>query len=440
NEPDKKKVMYRKEAIAVVGLGWLICGLLGSLPFLLSGVLDSIYPTWPGRIAAAVFESVSGFTTTGASIFPEPESLPRAILFWRSFTHWLGGMGIVVLFVAILSQTGPAAKFMFNSEVPGPKSADSIRPRIRQTAMLLWKIYLGLSLAETILLMGFGMTLFDALCHTFATLSSGGFSTKNASIGHFGLGIEIIIIIFMFLAGTNFNLYADIIQGKWRLIFKNTEFRVYVGLLFFATMIITYDIISHQSAIYSLGQALNSACFQVMSLMTCTGFCSDDYDKWPELSRWLLIMLMMIGGSAGSTSGGIKVFRIMIFFRIILDEVSKTFRPSLIKPVHIGKQPIDDNQCRAIGVYLGTYLLIAFTSSLLILFLESDNGVDIETSFSAVVSSMSNVGPGLHKVGPMANFSFFAPTTKLLLSFLMILGRLEVMAIFCLFTPAFWRK
>lgn len=436
---DKKKVMYRKEAIAVVALGWLVCGALGALPFIFSGVLAESYPNWHDRIASAIFESISGFTTTGASIIADVECVPRAILFWRSLTHWLGGMGIVVLFVAILSQTGPAAKLMFNSEVPGPKSADSLRPRVKETAMLLWKIYVAISLIETILLVCLGMTLFDALCHTFATLSSGGFSTKNSSIGGYNsLPVELVVIFFMFLAGANFNLYADLIQGKWRQVVKNTEFRVYISILVIATFIIAINICSYQAELYSFRHAIRSAAFQVMSLMSCTGFCSDNYDKWPDLSRWLLIMLMIIGGSVGSTSGGIKVFRIVVFFRLIIEEVIKTFRPSIIRPVRIGNYPIEEQQCRAIGLYVGIYLFIAFISSLLILAWE--RGIDIQTAFTSVVTSMSNVGPGLNKVGPMVNFSFFTPTVKLFLSFLMILGRLEVLAIFCLFTPSFWRK
>ncbi len=439
NEPDKKKVMYRKEAIAVVGLGWLICGLLGSLPFLLSGVLDSIYPTWPGRIAAAVFESVSGFTTTGASIFPEPESLPRAILFWRSFTHWLGGMGIVVLFVAILSQTGPAAKFMFNSEVPGPKSADSIRPRIRQTAMLLWKIYLGLSLFQTILLMLFGVNIFDSLCHTFGTMGTGGFSTKNLSIGHYSsFNIELIIIVFMIIAGSNFNLYADLITGKWRNFLRNSEFRGYIGIMLVATLIIATDLCLHSEISYSIGRALRSAGFQVVSVMTTTGYGTDDFDLWPNLSRWLLVALMFVGGSAGGTGGGIKVFRLMLFSKLIISEIEKTFRPSLIKPVRLGGQPIDESQCRAIGVYVGLIMVISIISTILLLAIEAD--IDLETAFSSVVSCLNNIGPGLHQTGPMANYAFMSAPSKAMLTFLMILGRLEVMAIFCLFTPGFWRK
>ncbi len=437
-EPDKKKEMFRKEAIAVVGLGWLICGTLGSLPYLFSGVMTELYPTLYGRIAAAVFESISGFTTTGASIFPSPEDLPRAILFWRSLTHWLGGMGIVVLFVAILTQIGPAAKFMFNSEVPGP-IAESVRPRIKQTAMLLWKIYMAISLALTICLMALGMDLFESLCHTFGTMATGGFSTRNASIGFYNhLCIEIVIIVFMVLAGMNFNLYAELIQGKWRNVIKNSELRIYLLILLTATILITLDLITHDALVYKFGKALRSASFQVVSVMTTTGYGSDDFDKWPNFSRWLLVALMFVGGSAGSTGGGIKVFRLMLFFKLIVAETQKTFRPSLIKPVRIGSQPIEDAHCRTIGVYVGMVILIAFISTILLLGLESN--IDIETAFSSVAATLNNIGPGLNLVGATQNFAFMTPTSKLLLSLLMILGRLEIMAIFCLMVPSFWKK
>ena len=438
-ETDNKQEMFRKEAIAVVGLGWLVCGILGALPYLFSGVLDNIYHSWYARIAAAVFESVSGFTTTGASIFPEPEKLPRAILFWRSLTHWLGGMGIVVLFVAILSQIGPAAKFMFNSEVPGPIS-ESVRPRIKQTAMLLWKIYVAISLAETVILMTQDMDLFESLCHTFGTMATGGFSTKNASVGQYNhLGIEVTIIVFMVMAGMNFNLYAEIIQGKWKYALRNSEFLAYILIMLIATGLITADLVTNQSLVYdSVGKAIRSSSFQVVSIMTTTGFGSDDFDVWPNFSRWLLLALMFVGGSAGSTGGGIKVFRLMLFCKLIVSEIEKSFRPSLIKPIRVSKQPIEESHCRTIGVYVGMIMFITFIATILLLMLEST--IDLETAFSAVAATLNNIGPGLNMVGASQNFAFMSPTSKLLLTFLMILGRLEVMAIFCLFVPSFWRK
>ncbi|MCF7958935.1 MAG: TrkH family potassium uptake protein [Phycisphaerae bacterium] len=438
---DKLEGMYRKEAIAVVGLGWLICGLIGALPFLLSGVMTGACPdwTWYDRVASAIFESASGFTTTGASIFPSPESLPRAILFWRSLTHWLGGMGIVVLFVAILGQVGPGAKFLFTSEVPGPMS-ESIRPRIRQTAMLLWRIYLAISLAQVICLCLNGMDLFESFCHTFGTMATGGFSTRNASVGAYNsFGIELVIIIFMVLAGTNFNLYANILQGQWRQVFRNHELRAYLLILLVTTLLLTFDLTFHK--VHAIGHSLRASAFQAVSIMTTTGFGSEDFDKWPTFSRWLLVTMMFIGGSAGSTGGGIKVIRILLFVRIAMLEIEQTFRPSVVRPLKINQHPLDDTVRRNIGVYIGLVLVITFLSTIILTILQhNDPEFDIETAFTAVIATINNIGPGLSMVGPTENFAFFSAPAKCFLTLLMILGRLEFMAILCLFVPAFWKR
>lgn len=438
--------MYRKEAIAVVGLGWILCGLLGALPYVFSGVLEGLYDNHFDIIAAAIFESVSGFTTTGASIFPEPELLPRAVLFWRSLTHWLGGMGIIVLFVAILGQTGSGAKFLVSSEVPGPIT-ESIRPRIRQTALLLWKIYMAISLIEVVCLSVQGMDIFESLCHTFGTMATGGFSTKNASIGQYNnLGYEITIIVFMLLAGTNFNLYASLIQGRVRDVFRNKEFRVYVFLLFLATLFLTIDLVVNRSESYTFGRALRSAGFQSVSIMTTTGYGTDDFNQWPSFSRWLLTMLMFVGGSAGSTGGGIKVIRFILFFRVILMEVEYMFRPSRIRPFKMGGQILDDDVRRNVSAYIGLALVIFFIATFFLMILHNEAGVapekhlDLDTAFTAVIATLNNIGPGLNMVGPMANYAFFTAPGKLLLTLLMILGRLEIMVILCLFVPGFWRK
>ena len=438
--------MYRKEAIAVVGVGWLLCGLLGALPYILSGVLTGLYDGWFDICASAAFESISGFTTTGASIFPAPEYLPRAILFWRSLTHWLGGMGIVVLFVAILGQIGSSAKFLFSSEVPGPL-AESIKPRIRQTALLLWKIYVAISAAEVICLMLGGMNVFESLCHTFGTMATGGFSTRNASIGQYQhLGFEITIIVFMVLAGTNFNLYAAILHGQWRSVLKDHEWRVYLLLLLGAVGLISLDLIFNRPLIYTGAEAIRTAAFQAVSIMTTTGYCTDDFDKWPSFSRWLLIVLMFIGGSAGSTGGGIKVIRIMLFMRLALLEVEQTFRPNVVRPLTIGRRTLDDSVRRNVSAYIGIVLIIFFTATVLLLVCHNDSRVpdkhhlDLETAFSAVAATLNNIGPGLNMVGATQNYAFFTAPAKILLSLLMILGRLEIMVILCLLVPSFWRR
>jgi len=437
--------IYRREAIAVVALGWLLCGLLGALPYIFSGVLANLYHNWFDICASAAFESISGFTTTGASIFPQPEQLPRAILFWRSLTHWLGGMGIVVLFVAILGQIGPSAKFLFSSEVPGPL-AESIRPRIRQTALLLWKIYLAISLAEVICLMLGGMTIFESLCHTFGTMATGGFSTENSSIGQYQhLGFEITIIVFMVLAGTNFNLYAAILHGQWREALKNHEWRIYLVLLFCAVGLISLDLILNRPLAYSAGQAIRSAAFQAVSIMTTTGYCTDDSNAWPNFSRWLLIILMFIGGSAGSTGGGIKVIRIMLFARLVLLEIEQTFRPNVVRPLKIGSGALDDSVRRNVSAYIGIVLVIFLVATALLLVCHNEGQIaarqrlDLESAFSAVAATLNNIGPGLNMVGATQNYAFFTAPAKILLALLMILGRLEIMVILCMFVPSFWR-
>ena len=438
--------LLRKEAIAVVGFGWFLCGLLGALPFIFSGVLNCQYQTYPDIICSAIFESLSGFTTTGASIFISPEELPRAILFWRSFTHWLGGMGIVVLFVAVLGGTGPGAKFLFSSEVPGPL-AESLRPRIRSTALLLWKIYIGISVAQTICLLAQGMNLFESLCHTFGTMATGGFSTRNASIGFYNnLGIEITIIIFMILAGVNFNLHAALLHGRWKAVFKNKELRVYLSLLVLATILLAGDLILHRPAEYPTGKALRDASFQAVSIMTTTGYSTTDSNLWPHFSRWLLIVLMFIGGSAGSTGGGIKVIRIMLFARVVLLEIERTFRPNVVRPLKIGGHAIDESLRHSVCAYVGIVLVIFMLSTGLLMVVHNDsqvspeNRLDLETAFSAVAATLNNIGPGLNMVGAAANYAFFSAPAKLLLTLLMALGRLEIMVILCLFVPAFYKR
>ena len=436
--------ILRKEAIAIVGFGWLICGLLGALPFILSGVMAQEFKGPLDICASAIFESCSGFSTTGASIFTSPQDLPRAVLFWRSLTHWLGGMGIVVLFVAVLGGTGAGAKFLFSSEVPGP-IAESLRPRIRSTAMLLWKIYIGISAAEVICLLAQGMNLFESLCHTFGTMATGGFSTRNGSIGQYNrLGIEITVIVFMILAGTNFNLHAAFLQRRWKTILKNKEFRVYLLLLLVATLLLTTDLIAN--GIYKMGSALRYASFQAVAIMTTTGYGTDNFDKWPSFSRWFLVMLMFVGGSAGSTGGGIKVIRIMLFVRIVMLEVERTFRPHIVRPLKVAGQDVDDDMRRAFGMYIGIVLVIFFVGTLFLMVLHNEYHVeehrylDLETAFSAVAATLNNIGPGLGMVGSIENYAFFTPAAKILLTLLMIIGRLEVMVILCLFVPNFYRR
>jgi trk system potassium uptake protein TrkH len=442
----RDKKMYRKEAIAVVSLGWFLCGILGALPYIFSGVLSSFYGNWFDLCGAAVFESISGFTTTGASIFPEPETLPRAILFWRSLTHWLGGMGIVVLFVAILGGASAGAKHMVVYEVPGPRD-ESLKPRIRSAALLLWKIYVAISAAEVICLMFQGMNLFESLCHTFGTMATGGFSTLNGSIGQYNnIGFEITIIIFMILAGTSFNLYAILLTNSWRKVIGNRELQVYLLVLLVAIAFLTTDVLLNGPDEYESGKALRDSSFQAVSIMTTTGYWTADFNVWPDFSRWLLFLLMFVGACAGSTGGGIKVIRLILFVKIIFMEVASVFRPRVVRSLQIGGKVLDRNVRQNVTVYIGVVLMIFFISTLLLLVLhndycvEKDKQIDIETALTSVAATMNNIGPGLNMVGATENYAFFSTPAKIFLSFLMILGRLEIMVVLCLFLPSFWRK
>lgn len=437
--------MYRKEAIAVVSLGWLLCGILGALPYVLSGVLSSHYDDWFSICGAAVFESISGFTTTGASIFPAPEELPRAILFWRSLTHWLGGMGIIVLFVAVLGQTGAGAKRMVVSEVPGPTD-EPLKPRIRSAALLLWQIYVAISAAEVICLKLQGMTLFDSLCHTFGTMATGGFSTLNGSIGQYNnLGFEITITVFMILAGTSFNLYAILLTGNWRKVVGNRELHVYLLIMLGAVAVLTADVLLNGPDRHGPGKALRESSFQAVSIMTTTGYSTADFNVWPDLSRWLLFLLMFIGGCAGSTGGGIKVIRVILFAKIISLEVAGVFRPRAVRTLRIGGKPLDKNVRQSVTAYVGIVLMIFLVSTLCLLLLHNDwtvaqeEQIDLETAFTSVAATLNNIGPGLGMVGSAENYAFFSTPAKLFLAFLMTLGRLEVMVVLCLFLPSFWR-
>jgi len=442
----RDKKMYRKEAIAVVSLGWFLCGILGALPYIFSGVLSSLYDNWFSLCGAAVFESISGFTTTGASIFPAPEELPRAILYWRSLTHWLGGMGIVVLFVAVLGQTGAGAKHMVVSEVPGPTD-ESLKPRISSAALLLWKIYVAISAAEVICFMLQGMNLFESLCHTFGTMATGGFSTLNGSIGQYNnLGFEITIIVFMLLAGTSFNLYAILLTGNWRKVIRNRELQVYLLVMLGAVALLTTDVLLNGPDHYGPGKALRDSGFQAVSIMTTTGYCTTDFNAWPDLSRWLLFLLMFVGGCAGSTGGGMKVIRVILFVKIIALEIASMFRPRVVRTLKIGGKALDKNVRRSVTAYIGIVLTIFLISTLFLLVLhndycvEKDEQIDLETAFTSVAATMNNIGPGLNRVGATGNYAFFSTPAKIFLSFLMILGRLEIMVILCLFLPSFWKK
>ncbi len=422
-----REELLRKEGMLLVGLGWLLAALFGCLPFIFSGVI--VNPI------SAYFETMSGFTTTGATVLSDLESIPQGILFWRSFTHWLGGMGIIVLFIAILPHLGAGGKVLFKSEVPGP-TAEGLKPRLRQTATRLWAIYVGLSLTQTVLLRLEGMTLFDAFCHTFGTMATGGFSTKSAGIAHYdSVLIDVTIIGFMILAGTNFNLYYRMLRGKWKAVPFDAEWRIYAGIMLTAIILVTLNLRS-QAIYHDLGTALRYASFQVVSIVTTTGYCTADFDLWPSFSRILLVLLMFVGGCAGSTGGSMKVVRVSVLFKRATLEVRKVFRPQLATTIKIGQAPVTEERVTAILAFVILFVGIFAVASCSMALM----GLDLATAVTSAIATLGNIGPGLAGVGATMNYADIPLPGQLILSICMVLGRLELYAILVLFVPSFWKK
>lgn len=426
---DEKSELLRKEAIAVVGLSWLVCSAFGALPYIFS----------EARLTPieAFFEAVSGFTTTGASVFGDVESLPRSILFWRSLTQWLGGLGILVLFVALLTYLGVGSKALFRHE-SSAKSGEGVQARIRDVAARLWQIYLGLTVICTLGLVVLGMSLFDAINHSFAAISTGGFSTRNASIAAFdSLAIELWIVLFMLLGGISFMLYAWLLRGKWERWKKEEETKAFLFIVGAITVIIALDLWALGME-ESFGRALRNSLFQVVTIITTTGFATADFDHWPHFSRLALLFLMCIGGCAGSTSGGIKVSRWLLFFKIVRQETIVAFRPNQVIRLSLNGNATDD-QLKAQTVFFIALagVTVALGTGLVSLL---EPGLNIETCLSAVMASLFNIGPGLSAVGPTQNFGFLSPLSQIVLSVLMILGRLEFFALLVLFVPTLWKR
>lgn len=471
--------ILRKEALAIVGLGWILCGALGSLPFLFSGVERS--PGVPVTVADALFESVSGFTTTGASVLNQLEAapgaasaeaaneagtvdttprtlVPRCVLFWRSFTHWLGGMGIIVLFVAILGQLGAGGKALMKREVPGPLS-ENVRPRVRDTAVTMWTIYVGLSVVLAIVLCAEGMSLYDSLCHTFGTVATGGFSTRNASIGAYdSVTIEVTTIVFMVIAGTNFSLYYSVfrntgdhresaVPSRLAPLLQDPEYRVYLGILAAASVLLTISL--YRNGLYAdLSSCVRHAAFVAVSIMTTTGYGTENFHEWTEFSKGLLLLLMFVGGCAGSTGGGIKVIRFILFQKVVRLEIEQAFRPNVVRPLRVFGRTLPGSLRHEVVVYFSLVLFLFISSWMLLAAIEPDSHWDqsghsrsekLLDSASAVASCLNNIGPGLGVLGPDRNYSGFTWQGKLLLTALMLLGRLELFAILALCVPSFWR-
>ena len=424
---DEKPFLTNRDGFLLVTLSWVSASALGALPFILSGYIPSYID--------AFFETVSGFTTTGSSILTNIEAMPRALLLWRATTHWLGGMGIVVLLVAVLPALGFSAIRIMEAEAPGP-SVDRITPHISSTAKTLWLIYLGLTILETLLLCIGGMSLFDAICHAFATMATGGFSTKNTSLAHYNSGfIQWVVTIFMFLAGTNFTLHYHLLKGKIGSFFKDTEFKVYLSIFVIASVIIAADLLN-AGLYHSLGQSLRFSAFQVSSILTTTGFATADFGAWPAASQAILFILMFIGGCAGSTGGGIKVIRIVVLFKMAATEMRYVANPRGVYTIFLGNKALRKNVIYDIAALVFLYFAFFFVSVIVISF----SGVDLLSSATAVIANLGNIGPGLGKVGPTFNYAFFPWWAKLWLSFAMLVGRLEVYTVLVLFSKKFWRS
>lgn len=414
-----------KDSFATVSLGWVFAALFGALPFIISGYIPSF--------TNAFFESMSGFTTTGATILADIEALPHGLLFWRSLTHWLGGMGIIVLSLAILPLIGVGGMQLYKAEIPGP-TPDKLTPRIQQTAKSLWGVYVLLSVIEAVLLMGGGMNLFDSLCHTFGTMATGGFSTKTASIAHFrSVYLDSVIIIFMVLAGTNFSLHFHSLKGRISAYWKSEEFRFYLGTVFFFTILMTCA-----NALTFFPNAFESfrhSAFQVVSIATTTGFTTYDFGQWPAVAQLILLVLMFFGGSAGSTGGSIKILRIMILVKQGRADLKKLLHPRAVIPVRVDGRPVQPPVVINILGFIFLYLVIFVTASLIMSLL----GLDMVSAFASVAATLGNVGPGLGSVGPAAHYLHVPLIGKWVLAFCMLAGRLEIYTILVLFTREFWK-
>jgi len=423
--PESRQLNHR-DGVAIVTLGWVMAGLFGTLPYILSGVIPDF--------TNAYFESISGFTTTGASILSDIETLPEGILFWRSLTQWLGGMGIIVLSIAILPYLGIGGMQLYKAEVPSPV-VDKLKPRISETAKTLWKVYLSFTIIEAILLFAGGMPAFDAVCNAFSTMPTGGFSIKNTSIAHYdSVYFDCVFIVFMLMAGINFSLHYKLIKGDLRIFGKDAECRVFLIMVSSFFVLITVNI--HGSAYSSIAQALRHAAFQVSSIVTTTGFVSADYETWPALSQLILLICMFLGAMAGSTGGGIKTMRIMLLARHGYQQIFRIIHPHAVTTLKLGGHPVPEETLSSIWGFFILYLGIFVVASLIMASL----GLDLISSIGSVAASIGNIGPGLGVVGPAQNYSDIPLIGKWILVLCMLLGRLEIYTVIALFAPAYWRK
>ncbi len=420
----QNKAFYAKEGFVAVALSWIFLGIFGAIPFFISGYIPSFVD--------AVFETISGFTTTGATILTDVEALPKSLLFWRSFTHWIGGMGVLVFLVAILPLSGGDNFFLIKAESPGP-SVSKLVPRVKHTAKILYKIYIVLTILEIVLLVLGGMKFFDAITLSFGTAGTGGFSIKNSSVAGYSSYSQIVITVFMFIFGVDFSLYHLFLMRKPGYLFKSDEFRGYTIIVLSAITLVCFNCMHLFS---SIGEAIRHSAFQVVSIITTTGYATTDYDKWPEFSKTIIVFLTFIGACAGSTGGGIKVSRLLILLKSIAKEIRVSVHPKSTVKLKMNGRPIEHETVRAVNVFMASYIIIFAVSILLV----SIDDKDFITNFTSVLTTLGNVGPGLAQVGPAGNFSSFSAFSKIVLTLDMLIGRLEIFPILILFSSYTRRK
>ena len=416
--------LYTREGFVAVALSWIIMSIFGAIPFVLTGDIPFYVD--------ALFETISGFTTTGSSILTDVESISKASLFWRSFSHWIGGMGVFVFIMAILPMMGGSTMNLMKAESPGP-SVSKLVPHVKDTAKILYGIYIAITICEATILRALGMPLFDSLTTTFGTVGTGGFGIRNDSIAGYSPAIQITITVFMILSGINYTAYFYILTGKIKELFKIEEVRWYLAIIFGSVAVITWNV---RSLYPTFSETLRQAFFQVGSIITTTGYATTDFDLWPALSKTLLVTLMFIGACAGSTSGGIKVSRILILLKTIRKELSLIIHPRQVKKIRMDGHPVDHETLRSANVFLVVYFVQLLTSMLLI----SVDEFDFSTNFTSVVTVLNNIGPGLNLVGPTQNFSIFSPFSKFVLMFDMLAGRLELFPMMILLMPSTWKR
>jgi len=421
----KFRTIHIRDGLMTVAFSWLVMSLLGTLPFYISGAIP--------RYLDGFFEVVSGFTTTGASILTDIESLPKGILFWRSFTHWLGGMGILVFVLAVLPDTTGHSLHLMQAESPGPETSKLV-PNIAKTAKILYIIYFGLTVIEIIALMLAGMSFYDAAVHAFGTAGTGGFSVKNASIAAYdSVAIDAIITVFMILFGVNFSLYFLLVTGYFLLVFKSQELRIYIITILISIALITINILPLYP---SWGQSFRFASFQVGSIITTTGFATADTNLWPQFSKTILIILMFFGASAGSTGGGLKAVRVLLLLKIAKRNFLRLIHPNTVNIVKLDGKRVSEENVSGVKTFFLIYMLVTAVSVLIV----SIDGFDLETTSTAVFACINNIGPGFGMVGTVGNYSAFSDLSKLVLAFNMLVGRLEIYPMLILFIPSVWRK